>query len=235
MTAIPVDQIHPNPANVRTSLGNLDELAASLRAVGLLQPLVVTRRPAGGWTIVDGHRRYQAALRAGVKALPCVARRDGDDGANTAVMLAAAMHKQLSPLEQADAFARLRRRGMSPATIAARTGYSAATVRARLALLDLPAEARALVETGELSTTDATLLARQVRRTGAGTARTVQRRAGWLTTSHPLANAVRTACTHAEGRIVVGGVGCGQCWEDAIRGDELTRRAVGRAEGGEAA
>ncbi|MFJ1510940.1 ParB/RepB/Spo0J family partition protein [Cellulosimicrobium funkei] len=233
MTAIPVDQIHPNPANVRTDLGNLDELAASLRAVGLLQPLVVKKRANGGWTIVDGHRRYQAALLAGVRALPCVARRD-DDG-DTAVMLAAAMHKQLSPLEQADAFARLRRRGMSPATIAARTGYSAATVRGRLALLDLPAEARALIESGELSTTDATALARQVRRTGTGSARTVQRRAGWLTATHPLADAVRRACTHAEGRVVVGGVGCGQCWEDAIRGDELARRAVERAGDGEAA
>lgn len=78
-------------------------------------------------------------------------------------------------------------------------------------------------------------LTRQIRRTGTGTARTVERRAGWLTTSHPLADAVRTACTHAEGRAVVGGVGCGQCWEGAIRGDELTRRSVARAGDGEAA
>ncbi|MBD5787124.1 ParB/RepB/Spo0J family partition protein [Cellulosimicrobium terreum] len=234
MSAIPVELIHPNPANVRTDLGNLDELAASLRAVGLLQPLVVTKRPAGGWTIVDGHRRYQAALLAGVRALPCVARREGDDGANTAVMLAAAMHKQLSPLEQADAFARLRRRGMSASTIAARTGYSAATVRARLALLDLPAEARAMVVTGQLSTTDATQLARQVRRDGVGAARTVQRRSGWLTGTHRLAAAVREACTHSDGRVLVGGVGCGQCWEDVVRADELVRHAVTRG-GGESA
>jgi len=222
---IPLEQLHPNPRNVRDDLGNLTELAASIRAVGLLQPLVVTKRQAGGWLIVDGHRRYQAALVAGANALPCVARRgDGDD---TAVMLAAAMHKQLGPLEQAAALDRLRRRGLGVADIANRTGYTQATVRARLDLLALPVEAQRMLEHGQLTVTAATDLARQVRAAGTGTARAAVKRSAWFTKSHPLADAVRAACTHADDRTLVGGVGCGQCWEDAIRRAAVAAHVLG--------
>jgi ParB family chromosome partitioning protein len=218
--AIPLEQLHPNPRNVRDDLGNLDELTASIRAVGLLQPLVVTKRAGGGWTIVDGHRRYQAALIAGAKALPCVARRDAGD--ETAVMLAAAMHKQLTPLEQARAFDALRRRGLGVADIAARTGYTTATVRGRLDLLGLPVEARRMLERGQLTVTDATELARQVRAAGAGSTRAAVKRSAWFTKSHRLAAVVAESCTHGDDRTLVGGVGCGQCWEAAIRDDAAT-------------
>lgn len=216
---IPVERIFPNPDNVRRDLGDLAELSASIRARGLLQPLVVEQTQRG-WLIVDGHRRYQAALDAGAQALPCIGVRPGDAEHRDTVMLAAAMHKGLTPLEQANAFRRLRDGGMTVPEISKRTGYSARTVGARLSLLTLPEEAQDMVADGELTVTAAVDLARQVAADGRGEARTASvARPAHFTTSHPLAAAARDLCTHLPDRRAVGPA-CGQCWERVIREDE---------------
>lgn len=217
---VPIERIKPSPRNIRRDLGDLTELAQSIRAVGLLQPLVVRPDTDGGVEIIDGHRRHAAAVIAGAKALPCLAVRQRDADHRTELMLAAAMHKELTPLEQAEAFVNLRARGLTVAAIAQRTGYSESTVSARLALRDLPPDARRMVASGQLSITDATDLARQVRRAGRGAVSNA--RPSWFNAAHPLARAVRDRCPHDDRR-VVGGVGCGECWENEIRFDERER------------
>lgn len=227
---IPVDSLRPSPANARTDLGDLEELAASIRAVGLLQPLVV-HQVRGGWQVVDGHRRLAAAKLAHARALPCIAVRPGDEQRDTTLMLAAAMHKQLEPIEQGRAFQRLREAGMSVVEIARTTGYTPRTVANRLLVATLPVEVQDMVDEGEMTVTQATDLARQVRRqssgsttaTSAGTSRT-----GWFNTVHPLAGDARRRCDptdHRATRQVLGGVACGPCWEDAIRDHEQTSTA----------
>lgn len=215
---VPIERIHPNRSNVRTDLGDLTELTDSIRAVGLLQPIVVRPDPRG-FVIIDGHRRHAAALAAGLTALPCLASKARDRAGQLEVMLAAALHKQLEPMEQARAFGRLHDAGLSPAQIAARTGYSRATVTARLHLLALPPDAQDMVTGGDLTVTDAVHLARQVAATGTGTTRTAHTRTAYLDRTHPLAPTVQETCTHLEHRRPVGGIACGQCWETAIRND----------------
>lgn len=228
--SIPLDRLRPHPDNIRDDLGDLTELATSIATRGLLQPLVVA--PAGkSFLILDGHRRYAAAKIAGVPAVPCLAVKPGDVARDTAVMLAAAMHKALTPLERGRAFRALRRRGLSTAEIARQSGYSAATVASGLLLADLPPEAQDMVATGELTATAGVQMAREVRRAPSSTPQHVGPRASWLNPDHRLASMVRNSCSH-DGRLRIGGIGCGQCWEDAIRFDErdkAARRTEGRA------
>lgn len=222
---IPIARIYPNRANVRDDLGDVTELAASIKAVGLLQPIVVRPEGDGRFTIVDGHRRYEAALIAGLDVLPCLATRAKDRGAQLEVMLAAAMHKTLEPVEQAHAFARLRDTGLSVADVAHRTGYSPSTISARLAIANLPPRAQQMVAAKEITVADAASLARQLRAGGSASARHREARSVYLTGTHRLAATVKARCTHLDSRRPVGGVGCGQCWEQVIRDDEHAGRA----------
>ena len=227
MAEIPIDRLRANPANIRRALGDLDELAASIRSTGgtLLQPLVVSPLPDGGFELVDGHRRLEAAKRLGLKTLPCIAAPKGDQEQKIATMLAAAMHKQLTPLELADAFQSLRNRGLTVAEIARRTGYSTSTVSSRLLLLTLPRETRDRVQHKEISVADAERMARDLRDNKTGSA-VLGPKATWFGPKHRLAQAVVERCEHIETRRKVGGAGCGQCWEEIIRADE---RAGGQA------
>lgn len=229
LPAIPVEKLRPNPANVRGELGDLSELASSIRSKGLLQPLVVQQHAGGTWLVLDGHRRLAAAKLAGVRALPCLATRPGDVNAQRATMLAAAMHKRLESIEAARAFRALRDAGMSVPEIAGETGYAPSTVSARLRLLTLPEEAQDMVERKELTVREATELARQVQRHGTGTATLATPRTAWFGKGHALYAAVREACDHSDTRVLIAGTACGQCWEDAIRANERARGSEGAA------
>jgi ParB family transcriptional regulator, chromosome partitioning protein len=226
---ISIDKLRPNRANPSSRLSVDDELAASILALGtLLQPLVVQQGEGGTWLILDGHRRYAAAKSVGVQSLPCLAVRPGGEDAQVATILAASMHKRLEPLEQARLFRKLRG-SMDVRTIAARTGFSARTVSDRLALLYLPAEVQEKVEAKEVTASDGATLGRQLEKAGTGTVSVrPPTRSRWLTRTHPLAATVSEACTHLDTRAAVGIVGCGQCWEAAIRTDERSQLAASR-------
>lgn len=218
---IPIENLHPHSRNIRADArAELDELAASIRSVGVLQPLLI-QRENGRLVIIDGHRRYHAARRAGLPTLPCLPAATGGRRTQVELMLTSAMSSRLKPMDMARAFTTLRDDlGIDVAEIAKRTGYSSATVRDRLALLALPKEAQHMVAAGELTATDATQLARQVRSTRSDSRRDGvvpgARRQGWFTNQHALAATIKAACTHRTERVMVGGVGCGQCWEHAI-------------------
>ncbi|WP_076260840.1 ParB/RepB/Spo0J family partition protein [Intrasporangium flavum] len=218
LRTIPVRDLVANRRNVREHLFDIDELANSIRANGLLQPLVVNDQ--GGLLVVtDGHRRLEACQRACVPAVPCLVTIGADARSVTTTMLAAAMHQELRPIEQARAFKALQDEGVAVADIARSTGYRVALIRARLLLLELPIEAQDMVDNDELTIGQATDLAKQVRSKKSGSASTrSSSRSSWLTRSHRLALSI--VCDHGDARTVVGGVACGQCWEAAIRADE---------------
>ncbi|KZM78379.1 ParB/RepB/Spo0J family partition protein [Cellulosimicrobium sp. I38E] len=220
LPAIPVEKLRPNPKNPAARSVPDPELAASILALGrVLQPLVVQKHDGDTWLVLDGHRRLAAAKSVGVRALPCLAQRPGDNDAQLSTMLAASMHERLEPMDQARMFKALRQH-LDVRSIAARTGYSVETVSARLRLLVLPAEAQQMVERKELTVRDATALAREVEKSGTGSASlTAPTRSAWFTKRHRLAERVAARCDHTA-RVRVGGVACGQCWEDEIRADE---------------
>lgn len=224
---IPVAQLRANPANVRSDLGDLTELTASIRAQGVMQPLIVTRRPTPAGTVyvlVDGHRRAAAAKAAGIGDLSCLVIEQQTAEQETASMLAVAMHRGLEPMDQARAFRKLRDAGWSTMQIANRTGHGIGTIRDRLALLELPAKAQKMVEEKEVTLGAAKDLGRQLRRSASGSAAKAGPKNTYFDRHHPAADDARDRCTpgHREHRSMVGGVACGQCFEAAI----LTRAGV---------
>lgn len=219
----------PHPSNPVDRTEDVAELADSIKQVGLLQPLVVTEHPnQRGWLILAGHRRHAALKRLGRTHADCVVRpgSGGDLDQQLFVMLIENVHrKDLTAMEKAYAFGDLRdRRKMGIDQIAARAGLSRSTVSYYLSLLDLDATTQAKVQTGEIPITVAINAVKNVRasdRRAAGAkpvGHPVVLEPAWFTRRHPLAAAVKEACTHTT-RPKVGAAGCGQCWEDAIRQD----------------
>ena len=199
--------LRPARGNIREHLHDPDELAASLRVQGVLQPLIVNDE-AGNLHVTDGHRRLEAARRAGLPTLPCLVTMDASTSSVLLTMLAAAMHRGLSPLEEGKAFARLRDVEHLPvADIALATGYTNARIRQRLLLLELPEDAQDLVADGAGTIAAATDLARQVKATRTGSVVSRPTRTSWFTAAHRLAPTVRSHCTHRDQRVLVGGVG----------------------------
>lgn len=208
-----------NRRNIREHLDGIDELAASIRANGLLQPLIVNDQ-AGTLIVTDGHRRLAACQRAHVPTVVCLVTTDADARQVTTTMLAAAMHQGLKPLEQARAFQDLHREGLTVLDIARATGYSTGLIRQRLLLLELPDDAQDMVEDKTLTIGQATTLAKQVRAKKTGSVAAKAKKQLHFHNGHPLASTVRAACSHMQTRVIYGGVGCGLCWEQAIRTSE---------------
>lgn len=143
---IRVDHIHQHPDNPRKDLGDVSELAESIKANGILQNLTVVpyvspvhKRVMGGmYTVIIGHRRLAAAKLAGLETVPCVVAEMSDE-AQLATMLTENMQRtDLTVYEQAKSFQQLSIDfGMSPADIAAMSGFSEGTVRKRTKLAEL--------------------------------------------------------------------------------------------------
>lgn len=221
LRVIPVRDLVPNPRNIRQTLHDVDELANSIRANGLQQPLIVNVE-GGRLVVTDGHRRLEACKRACVPAVPCLVTEGASGSDVTTTMLAAAMHQQLRPIEQARAFQRLKDSGVTTAEISRATGYRVALINQRLLLLELPYEAQVMVEEQTLSIGEATELAREVKSSRSGGVTRRARRQQYFAAGHPLARAASTSCHHGETRVLLAGA-CGRCWEDAIRADERAR------------
>lgn len=142
--AMDLSLLRPAPWNPRKAfvLAALDELAADIKARGILEPLVV-RDLVSHHEIVCGERRYHAALRAGLEAVPVVVRELDDRAALEAAVSENGQRESLHPLEEADAFVALRDQyGETPADIAARFGVTEKLVHQRLSLARLCPEGR---------------------------------------------------------------------------------------------
>lgn len=139
------------------------ELAASVEECGVLQPLLVRPLGRSSWEVVAGRRRLAAARTVGLAEVPCVERALTDDQA-AEVALAENLHRrQLSPIEEALAYARLRDQGLQGQQIAVKVGKSGAHISTTLALLTIPDALQALVHRREMS--PRTALERAGRRT----------------------------------------------------------------------
>jgi ParB family chromosome partitioning protein len=150
---IPVDRINANPDQPRSRFDDesLEELAASIDELGVLQPVVVEERP-DGYTLIAGERRWRAAKRAGLADIPAVIRERSGDHTLIEALVENVQRMDLTPLEEARAYRQLLEEyGMTQDAIATRVGKSRPTISNTLRLLQLPAEVQIFVEEGELS------------------------------------------------------------------------------------
>jgi ParB family chromosome partitioning protein len=149
-----IEELHPNRAQPRTRFDDsaLDELANSLKSIGMLEPILVRRRAQGGYEIVAGERRWRAAQRAGLHDVPVYVRELAEGRAFEAALVENLQREDLNPLETARAFSRLiDEHQHTHDTIAQLIGKDRSTVANALRLLKLPEAVMDLVEAGELS------------------------------------------------------------------------------------
>lgn len=226
---IDLDRLVDNPRNPVDRTEDLADMADSIKAAGVLSPLLVVphQHQPGYYMVVAGHRRKHAARLAGRTTAPCIVRAtEADAGEYLVLMVIENVHrKDLSAMQKAEAFGELRdKRGITQAEICRRTGLSVGTVAYYLTLLDLDDDTKEKVRTGEVHVTQAVDAVREHRRQNRARkdqgqpGRPVIVAANWFAKTHPLAGIVATACQHST-RPHIGRVGCGQCWEAAIRQD----------------
>jgi len=150
-----ISELQANPENLRTDLGDLDELVASINALGIIQPILIT--PEG--LLLDGHRRLAAAAIAGLVEVPVTERVVADDAEVVEIMLVSALQRSgLNPIEEGTGYARLADMGMSQREIAERVGCNQSHVSKRITLTELPDAAQAKVVDGSLQINDAITL-----------------------------------------------------------------------------
>ena len=150
----PIASLHPNPRQPRTHFDEtaLAELTDSIRANGILQPILVRPRPTGGYEIVAGERRYRAALKAGLKSVPVVVRNLSDEETLALALIENLIRADISPLETARAFARLMDDfGWTQEEMGRRVGKSRPAVSNSLRLLHLPSVMQKSLENGEIT------------------------------------------------------------------------------------
>jgi ParB family chromosome partitioning protein len=220
---LPVETIHPNPRQPRRRFDSeaTSALADSIRAQGLVQPVVVRPRGAGGFELIAGERRWRAARESGMPAVPALVREADDRDTLLLGLVENVAREQLSAVEEARAYALLIDEfELSLGDLSERVGKAKPTVSNRLRLLELPDDVLALVERGDLTEGHARAvlavpdqdgrrrLARQIVRRGMSV-RAAERAARWagaktkprrVTRIDPaLADRARKAAEHATG------------------------------------
>ena len=151
---VPTDQIDPNPYQTRMHVDEqkLDELARSIVANGVVQPIIVRPLPNGRFQLIAGERRWRASIQAGKETVPAILRQVSDEQAMEMTIVENLQRADLNPMEQARAYDRLSRDfHMTQEQVAQRTGKDRATVANFLRLLRLPAPVQSKVESGDLS------------------------------------------------------------------------------------
>ncbi len=154
LAELPVDAIHPNPRQPRRRFDHeaTAGLAESIRSQGVVQPVLVRPRAEGGWELIAGERRWRAAREAGVATVPAVVRKADDRESLVLALVENVAREQLSPVEEARAYAALVDEfELSLGDVAERVGRSKPSVSNRLRMLELPDDVLAMVERGELS------------------------------------------------------------------------------------
>jgi ParB family chromosome partitioning protein len=151
---IAVDRIDRNPFQTRTTFDErkLAELALSIEASGVVQPIVVREAKDGRYTLITGERRLLASRKAGLATIPAVVREVSDVQAMEMTIVENLQRENLNPMEQARAYQRLSHEfKMTQEQMAQRTGKERASVTNFLRLLRLPEAMQEAVEGGELS------------------------------------------------------------------------------------
>jgi ParB family chromosome partitioning protein len=188
-TSAPTAALDPNPFQPRSAMDpeRLAELSASIRASGIIQPILVRRR-GERYQIIAGERRWRAAKALGLESVPVTLRQVRDEELLELALVENVQREELTALEEAQAFQRLQSElGLTQEEIARRVGRDRATIANTLRLLRLPKELRELVARGALdagharailaldSAEDQTALGREAARKGLSV-REVERR-----------------------------------------------------------
>jgi ParB family chromosome partitioning protein len=151
---ISLDLISPNPRQPRSNFdpSELDELAASIREHGILQPLIVASAGDGHYTLIAGERRLEAARRAGLRTVPAILRQASDQQLLELALIENLQRADLNPLEEAEAYRQLNADfDLSHEQIAERVGKSRVAVTNTLRLLNLPEAAKKALLEGKIS------------------------------------------------------------------------------------
>ena len=154
LVQVPVDEIHPNPRQPRHRLAaeETSALAESVRAQGVLQPVVVRPRTGGGYELIAGERRWRASRQAGLGSVPALVRPADDRDSLLLALVENVARENLSAVEEARAYAVLLDEfGLSLGDLAERVGRSKPTVSNRLRLLELPQDVLGMLERGQLT------------------------------------------------------------------------------------
>jgi ParB family chromosome partitioning protein len=150
---LPVAQVHPNPYQPRQHFDpeRLQELASSLKAQGLLQPIVV-RRQLHGFELIAGERRWRAAQMAGLETIPALVRRANDEEVLGLALLENLQREDLNPLEEARAYQRLQNEfHLRQEDVAQYVGKDRSSIANTLRLLKLPQVLQEDLEAGRLT------------------------------------------------------------------------------------
>jgi len=151
---IPLEEIAPNHRQPRIEFDDdaLDGLAASIKAVGVLQPVVVRPLTEGGFELVVGERRWRAARRAGLERIPAVVREAGEEDLLRDALIENLHREDLNPLEEAAAYRQLLDDvGMTHEELADRVGRSRAAITNSLRLLGLAPTVQRRIAGGTLT------------------------------------------------------------------------------------
>ena len=151
---LPLQKVEPNPLQPRKTFEPeaLDELAASIREHGVIQPLTVRKMPSGFYQIIAGERRWRAARLAGLDEVPVVIIEADDKKAMELALIENLQRADLNPIEEAQGYQQLMQEyGMTQEQAAARVGKSRPAVANAMRLLALPQPVLELVRSGKLS------------------------------------------------------------------------------------
>jgi len=152
---IDIDRIIPNSHQPRKDFDEdaLNELAASIKEHGVIQPVVVSALDDGFFQLIAGERRWRASQRAGLLRVPAVVREAGEHGSLELALIENLQREDLNPMEEAHAYERLISDfGMTQEEVARRVGKNRATIANMLRLLRLPAEVQQWLRENRLTT-----------------------------------------------------------------------------------
>lgn len=153
LTEIQVGQIEPNPYQPRKAFDKtaLDELAASIRVSGMIQPVVV-RRAGAGYQLIVGERRWRAALQAGVERIPAIVRNATDVETLELALVENLLREDLNPMEEAEAYQKLLSEfGWTQEELAQRVGRDRSSISNAVRLLRLPQSIQEDLRAGRLT------------------------------------------------------------------------------------
>lgn len=158
---VSLDQVSPerNQPRRHFDLQAIRDLAASIKAKGVLQPILVRRAAEGGYRIIAGERRWRAARHAGLSELPIIVKEISETEAFEVALIENIQREDLNPLEEAEAYQRLLTdHGLTQEALAERVGKDRSTIANSLRLLRLPDPVRGSLEAGDLSVGHAKVL-----------------------------------------------------------------------------
>jgi ParB family chromosome partitioning protein len=157
---IPLDSIVPNRYQPRKNFADepFRQLVESIKANGVIQPVIVTRG-TDGWELVAGERRWRAAREAGLPVVPAIVRETGPTDKLVLALIENLLREDLNPIEKANSFGELMEFGVTQEDVAARLGLSRPAVANYLRLLALPSEVIEAIRTDKLTFGHAKVLA----------------------------------------------------------------------------